>query len=122
MRFWPISTKGFILYTSLLFFTFCIQFVVGVSVVAIHIRSENLMMARMEKFSLFETAMIDRIYHAIQAMDYGDFASEYEGFLITVTYEEQSALLAFSGSTNVKMKLEFDDLVPCFKDYYALDE
>jgi hypothetical protein len=122
MRLWPMSTKGFILYTSLLFFTFCIQFVVGISIIAINIRSENIMMARMEKFSLFETATIDRIYHTIQAMDYGDFISEYDGFKVVVTYEGQNALLEFSGLTNVKMKLEFDDLVPCYKDYYALDE
>lgn len=75
------------------------------------------MMLRMEEFSFFESAVIDRIFHDLEKMDYGDFDLSYKDFLVSVTYQDQSAVLDFTGPTEVKMKLTFDDLVPCFIDY-----
>ncbi|MGB7594626.1 MAG: hypothetical protein WBL80_03570 [Erysipelotrichaceae bacterium] len=117
MRCLRTSTKGFILYQSLLYFLFCIHFVTSVSVIAIHIRSENAMLRQMEEFSFFEAAILDRIYHDLQRMDYGDFNLTYDDLSVTVTYQDQSATLAFSGDVESRMKLTFDDLVPCFIDY-----
>jgi len=117
MRCWRLSTKGFILYQALMYFLFSIQFVASVSIIAIHIRSENTMMPKIEEFSFFEAAILDRIYHDLQRMDYGNFEFTYHDLAVVVTYQDQSAILDFTGAVKVRMKLTFDDLVPCFIDY-----
>jgi hypothetical protein len=117
MRFWHISNKGFILYQSLLFFMFSIQFFISISTIAIHIRSENNMMPRMESFSFLEAATLDRIYSDLKGMDYGGFELEYANISVSVNYVGQTALLTFSKDVQVQMMLEFDDLVPCFTSY-----
>lgn len=119
MRCWHMKTKGFILYQSLLYFMFCTQFVISVSVISIHIRFENIMMRKMEEFSFFEAAVLNRIYHDLERMDYGDFQSTYKDHSVSVMYQDQVAILDFTGTTEVKMKLTFDDLIPCFIDYSA---
>lgn len=120
MRCWRISNKGFILYQSLLFFLFSIQYFISISTIAIHIRSENKMMPRMESFSFLEAAVLNRIYSDIKGMDYGDFQLDYEKITVAVNYTGQRAVLNFFGEVQVQMILEFDDLVPCFTSYTAV--
>jgi hypothetical protein len=122
MRRWHMSTSGFILYQTLMYFLFCVQFVTCFSVIAIHIRSENNMMRSMEEFSFFESAVLDRIYHELQRMDYGDFEMNANELSVSVTYQDQTAFLNFYGDTEVKMKLTFDDLIPCFIEYAAISD
>jgi hypothetical protein len=122
MRSWDWPTKGFILYQSLMYFLFCVQFLTCVSVIAIHIRSENDMILQTEEFSFFESAVLDRIYHDLQRMDYGDFELASKDLNVSVIYQDQTAVLDFTGKTEVKMKLTFDDLIPCFIDYTAISD
>ncbi|MHC1736186.1 MAG: hypothetical protein AB9921_11005 [Erysipelotrichaceae bacterium] len=117
MRYSPCSNKGFILLRTLLFFTFCIQFYLCVSTIAISIRSENKMNDRLEEFSFFEAAVLSKIHRDIQSMDYADFELEMDEQRVTVTFDQQKARLEFSGTTEVTMVLALDDLEGCFEDY-----
>lgn len=101
---------------------FCLQFALSVSIISIHIRAENMMMHNLDGFSFFESAVIDRIYHDLLRMDYGDFQLSSKDYTVSVTYDHQSAVLDFSGAIKVKMLLTFDDLIPCFIDYNAISQ
>lgn len=117
MRCSPCSNRGFILLRTLLFFSFCIQFYLYVSTIAISIRSENKMIDRLEQFSFFEAAVLSKIHHDIQSMDYLDFELEMDEQRVFVTFDQQKARLEFTGSTVVTMVLRFDDLEGCFEEY-----
>ncbi len=75
------------------------------------------MMDRLERFSFFEAAVLSRINHDIQSMDYMDFELEMNEQRVMVTYDQQKARLEFTGATEVTMVLTFDDLEGCFEDY-----
>jgi hypothetical protein len=72
---------------------------------------------RLEEFSFFEAAVLSRIHHDIQSMDYVDFELEMDGQRVSVTFDQQIARLEFTGSTVVTMVLKFDDLEGCFEEY-----
>jgi|GEM_PF-2006087 len=120
MRLWRISTKGFILVRTLLFFMFIIQYSYIHSLVSFHIASENTLDLGMENFSFFEASILDRIADDLKSMNYTDFEVTFEEYGVQVTYHDQTAILDFNGPVDTSMILEFDDLVPCFTSYEAI--
>lgn len=117
-----MSRKAFILVPFLVLFSVLISLIESVALNEFYRKREFMNASQIDQFSLLEIETIRRIKKEFISFDPKDFSFEAGEWIISVDFEDESALIHYEGPQSVMAILEYDMVMENVLDYQLLDD
>lgn len=117
-----MSRKAFILAPFLILFSAIISVIESAALNEFYLKRELSQAQQIDLFSLLEIETIRRVKIEFMSFDPHDFSFEAGEWTISVTFEEERALIHYDGPQSVMATLDYDMVMENVLDYQLLDD